>query len=69
MSGLEPRTPRAVRERRAYNLVMAGAVASVVFVVGTLLSLFGVGGMGIPLVALIVAVVCFLMFRGMTRKR
>jgi hypothetical protein len=69
MSGLEPRTPRAVRERRAYNLVVVGGVASVAFVVGALLALFDVIGMGIPLIALIVAVVCFVMFRGMTRKR
>ncbi|MFL5846221.1 MAG: hypothetical protein ACJ762_16155 [Solirubrobacteraceae bacterium] len=69
MSGLEPRTPRAVRERRAYNLVVAGGVASVVFVVGILLALFDVIGMGIPLIALVVAVVCFVMFRGMTQKR
>jgi hypothetical protein len=69
MSGLEPRTPRAVRERRAYNLVVVGGVASVVFVVGVLLALFDVIGMGIPLIALIVAAVCFALFRGMTRKR
>ncbi|MCW2992029.1 MAG: hypothetical protein JWM73_2623 [Solirubrobacterales bacterium] len=69
MSGLESRTPRSVRERRAYNLVVVGGVASVVFVVGLLLALFGVIGSGIPLVALIVAVVSGLLFRGMTNRR
>lgn len=69
MSSLEPRTPRAVRERRAYQLVVAGGVASVVFVVGLVLALLDVMGMGIPLIALVVAVVCGLAFRGMVRPR
>lgn len=72
MSGLTPspsRTPRTVREKRAYQLVVAGGTASAVFVVGLLLALFDVIGMGIPLVALIVAVVCGVLFRGMVSKR
>ena len=69
MSTLEPRTPRAVRERRAYNLVVAGGIAAVVFVVGVLLALFDVIGMGIPLLALVVAVVCGVLFRGMVSRR
>ena len=69
MSDLAPRTPRAVRERRAYQLVVASGVAATVFVVGLLLALFDVIGMGIPLVALIVAVVCGLLFRGMVRPK
>ena len=63
MSSLEPRTPRAVRERRAYQLVVGGGVAAVVFVVGLVLAIAGVIGMGIPLIALIVAAVCGLLFR------
>ena len=69
MSDLAPRTPRAVRERRAYQLVVAGGVAATVFVIGAVLAVLDVIGMGIPLIALIVAVVCGLMFRGMVSKR
>lgn len=69
MSNLETRTPRAVREQRAYRLVMIGGVASAVFVVGLLLALFDVIGMGIPLIALVVAAVCGLAFRGMVGRR
>jgi hypothetical protein len=69
MSGLQNRPSRSVRERRAYNLVAVGGIAGAVFVVGLLLALFGVIGMGIPVVALIVAAVCGLMFRGMTTRR
>lgn len=72
MSGMTPspsRTPRAAREKRAYQLVVAAGTASVVFVVGLLLALFGVIGMGIPLIALVVAVVCGLLVRGMASKR
>jgi hypothetical protein len=69
MSDLAPRTPRAVREKRAYQLVVVSGTAAVVFVVGLLLALFGVIGMGIPLIALIVAAVTGFLFRGMTNKR
>ena len=72
MSGLTPspsRTPRSVREKRGYQLVVVAGTASVVFVAGLLLALFDVIGMGIPLVALIVAVVCGVLFRGMVSKR
>lgn len=69
MSELSPRTPRSVRERRGYQLVMVAGTASAVFVVGLLLALFDVIGMGIPLIALIVAVVAGVMFRGMVSKR
>ncbi|MFL5895022.1 MAG: hypothetical protein ACJ76Z_07900 [Thermoleophilaceae bacterium] len=66
MTGLEPsrrRLPRQARERRAYRLVMIGGVAAAVAVVGFVLAVAGVMGGGIPLVALIVAVVCGLWFR------
>ena len=66
MSGLTPspsRTPRQVRERRAYQLVVAGGTAAVVFVVGLVLAIAGVIGSGIPVIALIVAAVCGLLFR------
>lgn len=69
MADITTRTPRAVRERRAYRLVMVGGTAAVVAVVGFVLSLVGVIGGGIPLVALIVAVVSLVLFRGMVSQR
>jgi len=61
------RTPRRVREKRALQLITVGGIAATVAVVGFLLALFSTSfGMGIPLLAAIVAVVCALMFRRMT---
>jgi hypothetical protein len=54
---------RRGRERRAYQLVLAGSAAGTVAVVGFLLALFDVIGFGIPFIAAIVAVVCLLLFR------
>jgi len=56
-------TPRHVREKRAYQLVVTGGVAGAVFVVTTVLAIAGVMGGTIPVVSLIVAVICLLMFR------
>ena len=69
MSDLAPRTPRAVREQRAYRMVVAAGVGATVFVVGAILAVLGVIGWGIPLIALIVAVVCGVVFRGMVSRR
>jgi lipopolysaccharide export LptBFGC system permease protein LptF len=66
MSDIERRpsyTPRRTREQRAYRLVVAGGVAGAVAVVGFLLAVFGVLGFGVPVIAAIVAVVCYLLFR------
>jgi hypothetical protein len=54
---------RRQREQRAFQLVVAGGIAGVVGVVGLLLAIFGVIGAGIPILALIVAAVCVLLFR------
>ena len=54
---------RRGRERRAYQLVVTGGTAGVVAVVTLLLAIFGVMGFGIPLIAIIVAVVCGLLLR------
>ena len=54
---------RRGRERRAYQLVLAGSAAGTVAVVGFVLALFDVMGFGIPFIAAIVAVVCALLFR------
>jgi hypothetical protein len=56
-------TPRRVRERRAYQLVVTGSVASAVFVVSLVLSIVAGTSGAIPVIALIVAVICLVMFR------
>ena len=66
MSELTPRpdrTPRRQRERRAYQLIVAGGTATLVAVVGLVLSLVGVIGSGLWIAAAVVAVVCALLFR------
>lgn len=66
MADIEKRgsyTPRRVRERRAYQLVVTGGVAGGVFVVSLVLSIAGVIGATLPVIALIVAVICLFMFR------
>jgi hypothetical protein len=56
-------TPRRVRERRAYQLVVTGGVAGGVFVVSLVLSIAGVIGATLPVISLIVAIICLAMFR------
>jgi hypothetical protein len=56
-------TPRRARERRAYQLVVAGGVAGAVGVVGLVLAAFGAVSAGWPIIALIVAAICVLLFR------
>jgi hypothetical protein len=51
-------TPRRVRERRAYQMVVVGGVAGVVGVVGIVLAVAGVIGAGLPIIALIIAALC-----------
>jgi hypothetical protein len=66
MADIEKRgdyTPRRVRERRAYQLVVTGGVASAVFVVSLVLSIAGVISGTLPVISLIVAVICLVMFR------
>jgi hypothetical protein len=54
---------RRGRERRAYQLVLAGSAAGVVAIVGFILAAVDVIGFGIPFIAAIIAVVCGLLFR------
>ena len=60
------RTPRRVREQRAYMLVLVGGGAGLVAVVGFLLALFTSFSWGIVFLAAIIAVVCGVLFRRMT---
>ncbi len=71
MSDLERRSgsrpSRRQREKRAYNLVVVGGAAGLVFVVGTLLAILTAFPTSIPIIAAIVAVVCALLFRRTVR--
>ena len=65
MSNLErrpDRTPRRAREQRAYRLVQVGGAATVVAVVGLVLSIVNVIGSSLFVIAAIVAAVCALVF-------
>ena len=66
MTDLTPRpdrSPRRVREDRAYKLVLAGGAAGVVAVVTFVLAIVGIMSFGIPVLAAIVAVLCGWLFR------
>ena len=71
MSDLERRSgsrpSRRQREQRAYNLVVVGGVAGLVFVVGALMAILTSFPWSIAVVAAIVAVVCALLFRRTVR--
>jgi hypothetical protein len=54
---------RRQRENRAYQLAVVGGGASVVAVVALVLAIANVIGSGLFWVALIVAIVCFVLFR------
>jgi hypothetical protein len=62
-------TPRRARERRAYQLVVAGGVAGTIGVVGLVLAVAGLVGAGLPVIALIVAAICAVLFRRMAGSR
>jgi hypothetical protein len=62
-------TPRRVRQQRAYRLAVTGGVAGAVGVVGLVLAVAGVLGAGLPIIALIVAAICFGLFRSTTSGR
>jgi hypothetical protein len=62
-------TPRRVREQRAYRLVVTGGVASAVFVVSLVLSIAGVISGTLPVISLIVAIVCLVLFRRTVSSR
>ena len=54
---------RRGREKRAYQLAVGGGVSGAVAVIGGILALVGVIAWGLPVLAVIVAVVCWLLFR------
>jgi hypothetical protein len=60
---------RRSRERRAYQLVLAGGGAGVVAVVGFVLAVAGIIGFALPVIAAIIAAVCVLLFRRAVGRR
>jgi zinc transporter ZupT len=63
------RTPRRVREKRAYQLLVVGSLSGVVAVVGFLLALFTSFSWGIVFLAAVLSAVCILLFRRMVVPR
>lgn len=57
------RLGRRERVDRAYQLTLAGGTASAVFVVTAVLAVVGILGWGLPVISLIVAIVCLMLFR------
>jgi hypothetical protein len=62
-------TPRRAREQRAYRLAQVGGGAAVVGVAGVVLSVAGIIGAWLPILAFIVAIICVFMFRTVTGSR
>jgi putative flippase GtrA len=54
---------RSARERRGFQLIVAGGTAGAVAVVTFVLALAGVLSWGVPFLALAIAIVCGLLFR------
>jgi putative flippase GtrA len=72
MSDLQKRgsyTPRRVREQRAYRYLAVGGAAGAVGVVGLVLAVVGAIGASLPIIALIVAAICVVLFRRTTGSR
>jgi predicted RND superfamily exporter protein len=62
-------TPRRAREQRAYRMVLGGSVAGGVFIVSLVLSIAGVIGATLPIIAFIVAALCIFGFLRTTGQR
>jgi uncharacterized membrane protein HdeD (DUF308 family) len=56
-------TPRRKREKRAYQLAVGGTTAGVVGVAGVVLAAVGVVSFGLPILALIIAALCYVGFQ------
>jgi hypothetical protein len=57
------RPTRKQREQRAFRLVLAGGTLGVVGVVGLVLAIVTSFGAGLPILALVLAAVCFWLLR------
>jgi hypothetical protein len=69
MSNLDRRPSRAVRERRAYRMLLLGSGTGVAGVVCIVLSIVGVGLVGPGIILLIVAALCAFGFLRATGQR
>ena len=56
-------TPRRAREQRAYRLAVTGGTAGLIGAVTLLLAIFTSFPGSVPVIAIIVAVICFVLFR------
>lgn len=67
MSNLSPRggnrLSRSAKQQRAYQLVVAGGAAGVATLAGIVLAAVGIIGFAIPLLTLVIAIVCAVLFR------
>jgi len=67
MSSLEPRggsqPSRRAREQRAYRLVLVGGAAGLVAIAGAVLAILNIIGWSLPILAVVLAVICSLLFR------
>ncbi len=67
MSDLErrggSRPTRKQREERAYRLVLATGTFGLIGAAGILLAILDIVGAGLPILALIIAAICFMAFR------
>ena len=61
-------TPRRTREQRAYRAVVVGGTAGAVAILGFVLDIAGVIGATLPVLAIIVALICFGVFRSSTGR-
>lgn len=57
------RPSRRQREQRAYQLTLATGALAVAGVVGLILAVVNVIGAGLPILALVLAAVCFVLLR------
>jgi hypothetical protein len=62
-------TPRRKREQRAYMATMVGGTAALITVVTAFLAIITSFTWTIPILAAIVTVICFLVFRSATGRR
>ena len=72
MSNLDRRrgyTPRRAREQRAYRLAVTGAGTGALGVIGVVLSIVGIGSLGVSILLLIIAAICAFGFMRATGQR
>lgn len=62
-------TPRAVREQRAYRLAMTGGGAGVAAVVTGVLAVLGILPFIVPVLAVVIAAICALLFQRTVSRR